>query len=160
MPRILFKSLPPKQLQVTRYSKEILDQLRAEGKEIKTLYQNSSSTWKPKPKFRTDFRAKGLDASIKISTRDVRYVNLDRGVKNRWAVMSADYRPKSKVRSLTASAGRGKVVIRGHQAMQARGIKPLKIKAREFSKEIVKRRRPFFIKNMRSAMKRAARKSF
>lgn len=161
MPRIRLRSIKPKPLKVDKYSKEILDQLREEGREIKRLYQNSSSTWNPKPKFQTDFKARGLDASVRISTRDVRYVNLDRGTKKRWAVMSSPFSPKSRVRSLSASSGTGKAVIRGRRAMQSRGIAPRPgIKPRKFSAEIVKRRQPIFFRDMRAAMKRAAKGTF
>lgn len=162
MPRILLRSIKPKSINLAKYTKEVFGQLRQEGKEIEKLYKNSSSTWNPKPKFTTVFTRLGrVEAKIVVSTKDVRYVNLDRGTKKRWAVMSSPFSPKSRVRSLSASSGTGKAVIRGRRAMQARGIAPRPgIKPRKFSAEIVKRRRPIFFRNMRAAMKRAAKGTF
>ena len=162
MPSIFIKSLRPRPIRLKGYRDEILNQLRKEGKQMRTLYAKSTRTWKPPVRFRTDVRVAGVDAVVKVSTKDKRFIFVDKGTSRRWAVMSPGYSPKSQVRSLTARMGRGRVVVRGEQAMRATGhIRPLPgIKARNFSIEIRKlRRRPFFT-NMRRAMARAARGTF
>lgn len=148
-------------MNVSGYRDIILDQLNKEGKQMKQLFAKTTRTWKPPARFRIDKRVAGNDAEVRVSTKDVRFINLDKGTKKRWAVMSNPYTAKSRVRVIGSRPGRGKAVIKGKQAMTQRNIKPRPgIKAREFSVEIRKRRRPIFFYNMRRAMKRAAKGTF
>lgn len=161
MPSVFIKSLRPRPMNVSGYRDEILSQLRKEGTQMRNLFDRATRTWKPSVRFRTDVRVSGNDAEVKVSTKDIRFISVDKGTKVRWAVMSSDFSPKSQVRSLTASSGKGGSVIRGRGAMQKRNISPRPgIKARNFSVEVRKVRRPIFFFNMRRAMKRAAKGTF
>ena len=162
MPSVLIKSLRPRPMRVKGYRDIILDQLWKEGAQIRKLLTQATRTWQPAVRFRTDRRVAGLRAEVRVSTKDIRFISVDRGTKKRWAIMSHDFKPKSQVRSLRASSGAGGTVIRGSKAMIARGIAPIRpgIKARNFSVEVRKIRRPVFHYNMRRAMKRAAKGTF
>lgn len=161
MPSILIKSLKPRSMNIKGYRNTILDQLRQEGRQIRILFDKTTRTWDRKVRFRTDVRVSGNVAEVKVSTKDTRFIAIDKGTKIRWAVMSSDFKAKSQVRVIGSRRGSGKPVIRGRRAMMARNIRPRPgIKARNFSIEIRKRRRPIFFNNMRRAMKRAAKNTF
>lgn len=158
---ILIKSLRPRPMNVKGYRDIILKQLKNEGKQMRLLYEKVDNSWSKPVRFRTDLRVAGNDAEVRISTKDIRFISLDLGTKTRWAVMSNPFKPKTQVRKLRSFRGQGKPIIRGKQAMQARGISPRPgIKARGWSIEVRKLRRPIFFRNMRRAMKRAARGTF
>lgn len=145
MAKIRFRPVVPKRMNIRQMGRAIERALILEGNSIESLYRNvsdgfsSSATYK-KTNIRS-FRATG----IRVSTDDVRMVNLDTGTNTRWAVMSKDFQPKTSVRRLSTRSGSGRTVIRGRKAMTARGIRPRPgIKARKFSEEIVaQRQRPF-----------------
>jgi hypothetical protein len=158
---IFVKSLRPRPFRVAGYRNEILRTLRKEGNEIKLLWNKATNTWTPKPLFKVDTRVAGVHAEVTVSTLDKRVFYIDQGTKKRWAVMSNPYSPKSRVRRLQSYRGSGQPIIAGRRAMQARGIPAQKgIAPRLFSVEIRKLRRTKFFSNMRSAMDRAADKSF
>ncbi len=161
MPSIFVKSLRPRPMNVKGYRDEILSQLRKEGTQLRKLFDKTTKTWQPAVRFRTDVRVAGDRASVIVSTKDIRFISVDKGTHTRWAVMSANFSPKSQVRSLSASQGKGGAVIRGRSAMRKRNIAPRPgIRPRNFSIEIRKIRRPIFFFNMRRAMKRAAKGTF
>ena len=161
MPSIFVKSLRPRPMNVKGYRREILSQLRKEGTQLRKLFAQATRTWSPAVRFRTDVSVRGIRASVKVSTKDIRFISVDKGTRTRWAVMSSDFSPKSQVRSLSARRGRGGAVIRGKVAMSKRNIAPRPgIKPRMFSVEVRKIRRPIFFFQMRRAMKRAAKGTF
>ncbi len=148
-------------MNILGYRETILDQLRKEGKQLRNLFDKTTRTWSKPVRFRTDVRVAGIRATVRISTKDIRFISVDKGTKIRWAVMSNPFTPKTRVRVIGSRPGRGKAVIRGRQAMNQRNIKARPgIKPRNFSVEIRKRRRPVFFRQMRRAMKRAAKGTF
>lgn len=160
-PSVLIKSLRPRPMRVAGYRDTILSALWSEGAEMRALLTQATRTWQPPVRFRTDRRVSGDRAEVQVTTKDIRFISVDQGTKTRWAVMSPDFKAKSQIRSLTASAGAGSTVIRGRRAMQQRNIAPRPgIKARNFSVEVRKIRRPKFHANMRKAIKRAAKGTF
>jgi len=95
------------------------------------------------------------DLTGKTSTDDEVMAHLNFGTDTRWAVMSNDWASKTSPGRLSSSSGQGHVVVRGRQAMQARGIRPKPgIKARAWDKAIAKQRRGPFKRNMQEAIKR------
>lgn len=143
------------------YRDELNKALREEGAKIKTQLILPTKKWSKKPSFRKKVRLVMREASVKVTTEDKRYRYLDKGTKKRWAVMSSDFKPKTTPRTLGSRRGQGKAVIRGKQAMQARGIKPRPgIQPREFTDEAAKRRKPWFEKRIDKAIARAAKQSF
>ncbi len=159
MVSIIYKAILPKGMNIRGYENVIRKQLKKEGKQIKELYVGIHNTWSKPVKYDEKFSFTPLEMKVRISTKDVRLVNLDLGTKTRWAVMSNPFTPKTRKRKLRSFRGQGRVVVRGSRAM--RRIGPMKgIEPREFSKEIRDRREPKFQRDMTRAMKRAARGTF
>lgn len=156
------KSIKPKSMNIREYRSIILKQLRLEGIQLKKELLRPTKTWKKRVSFKKTLRTVKLSTILRVSTSDKRYRFLNDGTQIRWAIMSPNFQPKSQVRSLVARRGRGGAVIRGRTAMTKRNIRPIKpgIKARHFTGEVVKKRRPVFFFNMRRAMKRAAKGTF
>lgn len=158
---IQWKSIKPRPIRARAFTEAIHAELRKQGAITKRALEATVSTWSNKPRFRVDPRTKGDAATVAVSTTDPRYRWVNEGTRTRWAVMSRDWRSKSTPRTIGSRAGRGRVVIRGRQAMQQRNIKPRPgIKAREYTQEIAKRRRPFFYKAMREAIARGKRNAY
>jgi hypothetical protein len=70
------------------------------------------------------------------------YFYISEGTSIRWALMSSNWRSKTRPSpgGLKAGAGRGRVVIAGRRAMTARGIAPRPgIKGRKFPERIVRK---------------------
>lgn len=163
MARIKIASIKPRLMNLARYQAAVEVGLREEGKEIAKFLRKPTRTWrKPKPSFKTTFsRRSAFDASVRVVTSDKRYVNLDRGTKKRWAVMSTGFSPKTTSNSLSSRRGSGKAVIRGRRAMQARGIRPMPgIRPRKFTTEVRKQRIAPFIKRMERSFGWAADGTF
>lgn len=162
MAQIIFKPILPKGIKISAYKDAIDRALREEGKVIEKRYTSVSRNFSsPVVRYDTKGPRGIIDRSLTISTRDVRMVMLDRGTSRRWAVMSKDFRPKTRVRSLSSRRGAGRTLIRGRRAMTARGIKPLKgIQARLWSDEIAKRRQKTFARQVQKEINAAAKRTF
>jgi len=163
------KGIKPAKLKVGRVRLEILNALRREGTTHKKELRKTVATWRgDKPKFES---LVGLDhppgAATVVTgptgnTKGVqKWVWLNDGTRIRWALMSRDWRSKTKVRSFRSGAGAGRVVLAGRRAMTARGIGPRPgIEAREWTKTLSQRRRKPFTRRMIQAMQRGAHKAF
>ena len=161
MPSIRIKSIKPKSMDVKGYRTIITKQLRTEGTKIEKELLKPTKTWKERVPFKKTLRTEKASAVMRVATSEKRYVLLTLGTRKRWAVMSSDFRSKTKVRSLSARQGRGSTVIRGQRAMSQRNIAPRPgIKARHFTDEVVKVRSAIFFRNMRRAMNKAAKGTF
>lgn len=162
MAKIIFKPILPRGMNIGAYKDAIDRALREEGKVIEGLYTGVSRGFDP-PVVR--YETKGprgfFRRSITVSTRDRRMVHIDRGTSVRWAVMSQNFRPKTRVRSLTSRRGAGRTLIRGRRAMTARNISPRPgIKARLFSDTIAKREKSPFAKRVQDEINSAAKRTF
>jgi hypothetical protein len=165
MVKIIMRTITPKSMNVQQYE----DKLRAVVKEevgiVERMYMRVSRGFSPpQPKYKKTVRKQPSRGGVivgTVSTDDVRMVNLDRGTKRRWAVMSQDFRPRTTPRTLGIKASQGRTVIRGRQAMTARGISVRPgIEPRRWTEEIAKRREEPFKNKMRRAMKLAADHTF
>lgn len=162
MAKIIFKPILPKGMKISAYKDAIDRALIEEGKIIEKRYTSVSRGFDP-PVVR--YATKGprgiLNRSLTVSTRDRRMVHVDRGTSVRWAVMSPDFRPKTRVRSLSSRKGAGRTVVRGRRAMVARNIAPRPgIAPHFFSDEIAKRRQKTFARNVQREIKLAAKRTF
>jgi len=160
MARISIRPIVPKHMNIKGFKDAINDGLDEEGREIEKLYKQVSSgfeggvIYQKKKQF-------AINASITVSTSDERMVYLDIGTRTRWALMSADFSPKTKRRRLSSSRGSGRAVIRGRRAMQAHGIQARPgIEAREFSDEIADQRQKRFAQQIQRHINRAAKRTF
>lgn len=162
MPEVFeLKVIRAKKLKVDAIRLELLNALRAEGRDVKKEYEKTTKTWKRKPKFETLIGLTGNDASVLTGTDSSIYKYIDEGTRIRWALMSSDWKSKTTPKKIGSTRGRGRVLIAGKRAMQRRNIRPRPgIKAREFSETIRKQRKNKFTRRMVKAMQDGAKKAF
>lgn len=164
---VAMKAIKPKRLKVDAIRLEILNALRKEGTVHRKELQKTTATWKgEKPKFESLFGLTGEDATVVTgptgSDKAVdKWVWLNDGTKIRWALMSSDWRSKTRPRRFKSGRGAGRVVVAGKRYMQAHNIRPRPgIKAREWTVLLTKRRKRPFTRRMIKAMQHAAKKAF
>lgn len=165
----LVKGIKPSRLSIDAYRLEILNQLRAEGRTQKKELDKTTKTWRgEKPKFETLVGLERPPGSASVLTGPSgsdkavnKWVWLNEGTRIRWALMSKDWKSKTRPRWFGSGRGGGRVVIAGKRAMMRRGIRPRPgIKARGWTPDLQKRRRRPFTRGMVGAMQRASRKAF
>lgn len=100
---------------------------------------------------KTSAGASGI--AISVTTEDKRYLFVDEGTRVRYATMSPDFQAKTKVNSLIARRGRGRMLF-----VNKRRPRP-GIKARNFTKLVHKKWQPEFRAAMDRALFEAAIKS-
>lgn len=113
------------------------------GDEAKELFEKTVETWEDKPVF----TAKMQKNSVAVTTTNKIYTYIDKGTSVRYATMSPDFAPKSRVRVIGANRGRGRMVFvsRNHP-------KP-GIEAREFSVIIQERMQKKFSSRFQKVIK-------
>lgn len=157
------KAIKPKKMRIDQVRLELLNALRKEGKEVKALYEQTTSTWKgDKPKFESLIGLTRNDATVVTGpTGSDKAVNkfrwLDEGTSKRWAVMSSNWSSKTKPGSLKSSSGSGRVVVVGKRRMKQ--PRP-GIKARKWTEQIHKQRRKKFTQRMIKAKNKGMRKIY
>ena len=165
----VIKGIKPQRLRVAEIRQEILNEMRKEGTDQRRELNKTTRSWKgDKPKFETLIgldRPPGGATVLTGPTGSDDAVNkwrwLDEGTRIRWAVMSRDWRSKTRPGHFGSGSGSGRVVIAGRRAMQARNIRPRPgIEARNWSEILSKRRKQPFSRRMIQAIQRGARKAF
>lgn len=137
--------------------KEISFALSREGARFLQLYLATVANWKTKPQFEMDVDIEHDQASVTVGTNNDIYRFLHDGTKERWALMSDDFEPKTHPRILGVGPGQGSVILRGRSQFGQRAAQP-GIKAREWTQEIIKREEKNFQKNMQAAIDKAVGK--
>lgn len=163
MPFVEVIPIRAKRMNIRAYEREILNELIAEGKDDQALFNKVIATWQgDKPTMLSDVGYRGSDAYVRTTPKGnkmgiKKLTWLDKGTPTRWAVMSGNWKSKTRAGVLTSYRGRGKPIIIGRRAMQRRKIRPRPgIQARRYSETIQKRREPKFRTRMKAASKRAA----
>lgn len=104
--------------------------MQVQSAEIKRLFEKTVATWKNKPKFVVEQKRTADRYQSFIHTTDKIYFFVSGGTKVRYAIMSANFSPKTRYKTLNSYRGRGKVVhISKKHPMPG-------IKAREFPQAI------------------------
>jgi len=101
------------------------------GKRGVGLLEDLTSTWKHSVDFNVEVEGNRDGIAVLIGTDDKVFKFLDEGTKVRRAVMSTNFKAKTKTGSLQSGAGRGGVVF------ISKKISLPGIKARKFSKQVV-----------------------
>lgn len=156
-PVILLKPLRAPRFDTKGVTAQLRKALKEEGAAQKVLMLKTVKTWKDKPTFAKDPPVLVTGDQLGVTVRPnldkpagMHWMYLDQGTRIRWAVMSSNWRSKTRVKWLGSGAGRGMVVIFGRRAMQKRNIKPRPgIKARHWSKTIQKMRSKKFEERMK-----------
>lgn len=119
------------------------------GKKFKGEYDKTTATWASRPQFDTEIAVSDDEMSVQVSTADNVYRFLHDGTKVRWALMSADFEPKTQPRVLGSRPGKGTVVLRGRSVMKEPqpGIQP-----RHWTQEIIKNEEKNFQRDMIKAL--------
>jgi hypothetical protein len=162
---VMLKAIKPAALRVDQIRLEILNALRAEGREVVKEHEKTVATWQnERPKFEFLIGLSGGNASVLVGpTGDDKGVQkwnwLNQGTRIRWALMSRDWQSKTTPRFVGAGRGQGRVLIAGRRAMMARGI-PARpgIIAREWTVLIQERRKDKFRSRLIDALQRARAK--
>ncbi len=155
-----FKGIKPKKLKVEAIRKEIMQELQKEGKEQQKQLKKTTATWKgDKPKFESivdiDAEGAGVLTGPSGSTMGIKKWNwLDQGTNVRRALMSRNWKSKTRPNYFGSGAGRGRVVF------ISKRINRPGIKARNWSGLLTKRRRKPFTNRMIKAMRRGAQRVF
>ena len=158
-----FKAIVPPKINPDLYKMEILKALDKEIQIDKRMLQKTVTTWKsPKPFFKTQSKVTNQQAEARAWTDDERWNWTDQGTKPHYIVARrAKYltfatggRPKTKVRTL--GSGRGS---RGKNWRRTKVVRHPGTTARLWSQEVIKRRRNYFLRYMREANERGARKA-
>lgn len=141
----------------------MLNELRNQGRIVENEYKKTTQNWKgDKPEFESLIGLTGKDASVLTGPTGSqhavdKFIWLDEGTRIRWAVMSSDWRSKTKPGSFRTGRGNGRVIIAGRRAMTNRNIAPRPgIKARNWTSTLQKRRKRPFTKAMVTAARISA----
>jgi hypothetical protein len=152
----LVKGLKPKKLKIDKVRLNILNELRAEGRVVKKEFEKTTTTWKgAKPTFEIAIGLTGTDAIVLIGPAGnpegaQKWVWLDEGTKKNYPITAKNapflvfrdgrgFRAKTKVKTFSSGPGANTGAI-----VQKKQVTHPGIDAREWSKEIVKRRRKRF----------------
>jgi len=165
MVAISFKAIKPQRLKVDGIRLELLNELRKEGKDHRKSLDKTTSSWSgEKPKMESVISLTGKDATVisgPTGSGSDKWLYLDEGTKIRWALMSGDWKSKTKSGTFKSGRGAGRAVIVGKRAMQRRGIRPRPgIKARGWSAMLTKQRKKPFQRRIIKSMQRGASKMF
>ena len=158
--KLLFQAIKPEDLKVEEILEEIVEAQEKEAKLIKGLFEQTVRTWRGKPIFLTKrIRVRGgigIYVAPDFRTKNgKKFAWIDAGTSGpRRALMSQDFRPKTRARRLGSTGGHGGAVF------VSRRVKQPGIKKREFSPEIQRRRERPFSYNMVRAINRGAKKAF
>jgi hypothetical protein len=159
----LVKGLKPKKLKIKQVRLNILNALRAEGKIVKKELEKTTVTWKgAKPTFEIAIGLTGRDAIVLIGPAGNKegarkWVRLDEGTKKNYPITaknapnlvfsdSRGFTPKTKVKTFSSGPGANTGAIISKKQVIHPGID-----AREWSTEIVKRRKKRFTKSILKA---------
>lgn len=157
--------LPKGHLQAGVIANEVRRKVIDEGRIIQRALRGTVKTWRNKPTFLMTQQVaptRSKDVYVLVfaagdaeAVEHFRYVN--EGTAIRWALMSRDFRPKTKPGSLVAGAGMAPFdpVLRGRSQMFA--SRP-GIVARHFTKTIQADRHPKFSAAVRAAIQRGLEK--
>jgi hypothetical protein len=154
------KAIKAKPMRLKEVRLELLNALRAEGKENEKLLEQTWATWKgDKPKAETLIGLTTKDASVLTGpngSEDAlnKFKWLDEGTCVRYATMSQDWKSKTTPGKLKSGRGRGRMLF-----VNKRRPRP-GIKARGWTELIQKRRRRPFTNAMIKAKNRGLDKLY
>lgn len=157
---LVTKSIKPQRLKIDAIRLELLNELRAEGRDQVKEENKTIATWQhDKPTFEFLISLTRSDASVLSgpggNPKGIKKWNwLNEGTRVRRAVMSSNWRSKTKPGRLRSGWGRGRVVF-----ISKRIARP-GIEARGWSEIIQKRRKRPFQRRMISAMQRAGNNAY
>ncbi len=157
------KAIKAKPMRLKEVRLELLNAMRAEGKETQKLYEQTVETWKgDKPIFESLISLMHDDATVLTGPNGSemalkKFKFLDEGTSKRWALMSSDWQSKTRPGVLKSGRGRGRVIVVGKRRM--RRPRP-GIQARGWTEKIGRQRHKPFIQAMIKAKNRGLDKLY
>jgi len=152
-------AIKPKGLNLEKYRENIMKEMEIEVRTTKQMFQRTVKTWKKKAAFKTKIAtsSKGeLRGATYTESEIYSYINF--GTRVRWALMSKDFKAKTKPRILDSYPGQGRAILVGKKAFMKHGLKPRPgIKERRYDLVITRIRKPLFQKAINAAIRKAAR---
>lgn len=145
----LFHPINPKKINTNSARAQILNVLKRYERKMLNDFQSTTETWDHQPRFSSTLHYAGGDVSIQVETDDAVYMYLDKGTRQRWAVMSGDWVSKTSPGVIGSGPGAGSVVRRGKRQM--RTPRP-GIKARNFTLLIRRKHEKSFRKDVKSVI--------
>lgn len=156
--KVMLTSIKPKKMQVAsilREQEKALDKFAKQ--ELTRDFHSTVKTFRRRPKV----QMKSEPGKRTVFIEDEIYFYLSEGTRIRWALMSRNWRSKTRPGRIPAGPGRGYAVIVGRRNMLRRGRGPRPgIKARKYDVQIVKKRRAAFNFVMGKAVAEGAAKAF
>ena len=119
-------------------------------------FKKTHQTWnEQKPTWRRQLRVDFTSRGWQVDTSHLIYYFLNNGTEVRYAAMTTDFQPKTRVRFIGSGAGQG-----GFSHLNTRHPPgPGGIDAREWDQAIAKRMTPIVIKGYEKAMEAGAKRS-
>ena len=162
--KIKFKAIVSPKINPNAYKLEMLKALDREVQIDKRMLQKTVTTWKsPKPVFKTESKVSESKGAVgRVWTESEIWNWTDKGTKAHYIVArNAPYLKfkgggKAKTRVRTLGSGRGKS---GKNWVQKKVVRHPGTEAREWSQEVIKRRRAYFLRDMEKANARGVRKA-
>ncbi len=137
VPDKLLKKFKPEQI-----AKAVEEAKQEEAEQVKEEFEKTVRTWNHKP----DFKIRKWKDRLVISTDDPIYGYVTHGTKVRRAVMSKDFKSKTKPNWISSRKGKGGVVF------ISKKIKLPGIEARNFDKILAERCKARFQKRLRKKL--------
>lgn len=129
--------------------RKMKDALRQFTAKVKRDFDKTMATWDKHPTFKEKVKFARGEGTAKVSVVDKVYGALDEGTDIRWALLSGDWRSKTRPGFIGSGPGAGRVLMRGG-LMKKAGIPPGPgIEARGWSGVIAKKFEPIFEKDMK-----------
>jgi hypothetical protein len=148
--KIVIQPLGKIQVDLKAFEKELRAQMEKEIESMLASFELTTSTWSHKPKFRRYLRVTSNEIYMSITTDDDIYRYVSEGTRVRRAIMSKDWRSKTRVNVLTPGAGAGKMVF------VSKKVNRPGIKARRYPQNIWKNRQKRFKADIQAAIGRAS----
>ena len=156
------KSIKPAKLNVDAIRMEILNELRKEGTVHRKTLKKTVATWEgDKPEFESQIGLERPPGSASVLTGPTgsekgvsKWRWLNEGTQVRYALMSKDWRSKTKPGRYRSGPGRGKMLF------VSRKLARPGIKARGWTPKLMKARRKPYTQRMIKATQRGAGKAF
>jgi hypothetical protein len=143
-----FNALQGRMRQTAKFLKEKMKEVIDKGGyEVQKNYKKTTRTWNNQPTFGFDKRINNKQYSVEIGTNDKVYKFIEEGTRVRRAMMTPDFRAKTKPGWLGSKNGRGGVLF------ISRKLALPGIEAREFRQPILRKAKTMLRKDSKIAVK-------
>lgn len=151
------KAILPGRFDPDAFSREIIAEMARFNRKIENDFRKTIETWDHKPNFKSDVfvTSSGIVGHVRTArifgrSAELIYYFISQGTQVRYAKMTKDFQPKTRVRVIGSFPGVG-----GLDSVDARFPMP-GIVGRKFNEAIADKHRPRFVARINQAIKRGA----